>query len=108
MAAFLAAIPARHLIQRHARYACLDALVRILELRFEPVNESLIEPQTYLYYIQTQSSRGTDGVWIPFNEETEQTLLAGDDPGVPGAADDPHLDHFRRHDALHNHRQRCH
>ena len=51
-------------------------LVRFLELRFEPVNESLIEPQTYLYYIQTQSSRGTDGVWIPFNEETEQTLLA--------------------------------
>ena len=24
-----------------------------IELRFEPVNESLIEPQTYLYYIQT-------------------------------------------------------
>ena len=32
-------------------------LVRFLELRFEPVNESLIEPQTYLYYIQTQPSR---------------------------------------------------
>ena len=51
-------------------------LVRFLELRFEPVNESLIEPQTYLYYIQTQASRGTDGVWVPFNEQTEQTLLA--------------------------------
>jgi outer membrane protein insertion porin family len=51
-------------------------LVRFLELRFEPVNESLIEPQTYLYYIQTQASRGTDGVWVPFTEQTEQTLLA--------------------------------
>jgi outer membrane protein insertion porin family len=51
-------------------------LVRFIELRFEPVNESLIEPQTYLYYIQTQASRGSDGVWVPFNEQTEQTLLA--------------------------------
>ena len=51
-------------------------LVRFLELRFEPVNESLIEPQTYLYYIQTQASRGSDGVWVPFTEQTEQTLLA--------------------------------
>jgi outer membrane protein insertion porin family len=50
-------------------------LVRVIELRFEPVNESLIEPQTYLYYIQTQSSRGSDGIWAPFNEQTEQTLL---------------------------------
>lgn len=51
-------------------------LVRSMELRFEPVNESLIEPQTYLYYIQTLPSRPTDGVWIPFTEATEQTLLA--------------------------------
>ncbi len=48
----------------------------LMELRFEPVNESLIEPQTYLYYIQTQSSRPSDKVWVPFTEETEQTLLA--------------------------------
>jgi outer membrane protein insertion porin family len=51
-------------------------LVRIIELRFEPINESLIEPQTYLYYIQTQSSRASDGIWAPFNEQTEQTLLS--------------------------------
>lgn len=51
-------------------------LVRFIELRFEPINESLIEAQTYLYYIQTQASRGSDGVWVPFNEQTEQTLLA--------------------------------
>ena len=46
-----------------------------MELRFHPVNESLIEPQTYLYYIQAQTSRPSDKVWIPFNEQTEQTLL---------------------------------
>jgi outer membrane protein insertion porin family len=51
-------------------------LVRFLELRFEPINESLIEPQTYLYYIQTQASRGSDGVWVPYTEATEETLLA--------------------------------
>ncbi len=50
-------------------------LVRFIELRFEPVNESLIEPQTYLYYIQTQPSRSGDGVWMPYNEDTERTLL---------------------------------
>ena len=50
-------------------------LVRSLELRFHPVNESLIEPQTYLYYIQTQSSRGSDGVWVPYNDDTEKSLL---------------------------------
>jgi outer membrane protein insertion porin family len=50
-------------------------LVRFIELRFEPINESLIEPQTYLYYIQTQPSRSADGVWMPYNEDTERTLL---------------------------------
>jgi outer membrane protein insertion porin family len=50
-------------------------LVRIIELRFEPVNESLIEPQTYLYYIQTQSSRSGDGFWSPYNDDTERSLL---------------------------------
>ena len=50
-------------------------LVCIMELRFHPVNESLIEAQTYLYYIQTQSSRPSDKVWVPFTEDTEQTLL---------------------------------
>ena len=50
-------------------------LLCVIELRFEPVNESLIEPQTYLYYIQTQSSRASDGVWSPYNEQTEQSLV---------------------------------
>ena len=45
------------------------------ELRFHPVNESIIEAQTYLYYIQTPLSRPADSVWVPFNEQTEQSLL---------------------------------
>lgn len=51
-------------------------LLRFMELRFHPDNVSLIEPQTYLYYIQTQPSRSLDGVWVPFNEQTEESLLA--------------------------------
>ncbi|MCC7035276.1 MAG: outer membrane protein assembly factor BamA [Acidobacteria bacterium] len=50
-------------------------VVRSLELRFHPVNESLIEPQTYLYYIQTQASRPSDGVWVPYGDATEKVLL---------------------------------
>ena len=50
-------------------------VVRSIELRFHPVNESLIEPQTYLYYIQAQASRPTDGVWVPYTDATEKVLL---------------------------------
>jgi outer membrane protein insertion porin family len=50
-------------------------LVRFIELRFHPVNESIVEPQTYLYYIQTQPSRSSDGVWVPYSDETEKRLL---------------------------------
>ena len=46
------------------------------ELRFHPVNTSEIEPQTYLYYIQTPLSRPSEGTWVPYNEQTEQSLLA--------------------------------
>ncbi len=52
-----------------------DPVVRSIELRFHPVNESLIEPQTYLYYIQTQASRPTDGVWVPYTDDTERVVL---------------------------------
>jgi outer membrane protein insertion porin family len=45
------------------------------ELRFHPVNESIIEAQTYLYYIQTPLSRPGEGLWQPYNEQTERTLL---------------------------------
>ena len=30
----------------------------------------MIDPQTYLYYIQTQPSRSKDNVWVPYKEET--------------------------------------
>src|SRR5688500_1907702 len=46
------------------------------ELRFHPINESIIEAQTYLYYIQTPLSRPSDGTWVPYNDQTEQSLLA--------------------------------
>ena len=47
-------------------------VIRTTEIQFHPVNESIIEPQTYLYYIQTQFSRPSEGVLVPFNEETEK------------------------------------
>jgi outer membrane protein insertion porin family len=50
------------------------AVIRQTELRFHPVNESIIEAQTYLYYIQTPLSRPAENVWQPFNEQTEQSL----------------------------------
>jgi len=50
-------------------------VVRSIELRFHPVNESLVEPQTYLYYIQTQASRPRDGVWVPYDDAAEKLVL---------------------------------
>jgi outer membrane protein insertion porin family len=49
-------------------------VIRQTELRFHPVNESIIEAQTYLYYIQTPLSRPAENVWQPYNEQTEQSL----------------------------------
>ena len=51
-------------------------VIRTTELRFHPVNTSEIEAQTYLYYIQTALSRPAENVWVPYNEQTEQSLLA--------------------------------
>ena len=47
-----------------------------LTLQFHPVNESLIEPQTYLYYIQAKDvlSRPSAGVWRTYNDDTERVL----------------------------------
>ncbi|MBP7778768.1 MAG: outer membrane protein assembly factor BamA [Acidobacteria bacterium] len=49
-------------------------VIRFIQLRFQPVDESLIDPQTYLYYIQTQPSRSSDGVWVPYDEQAEAKL----------------------------------
>ncbi len=36
---------------------------------------SLVDVQTYLYYIQLKSSRPSQGVWVPYDEAAEQTIL---------------------------------
>ena len=35
---------------------------------------SVVEPQTYLYYMQTKRSLPSQDVWVPYTEETEATL----------------------------------
>jgi outer membrane protein insertion porin family len=35
---------------------------------------SVIEPQTYLYYIQLKQSRPSEGVWVPYNNTSEKTI----------------------------------
>ena len=35
----------------------------------------MVEPQTYLYYIQTRPSRPSAGTWVPWNDETEKSVL---------------------------------
>ncbi len=46
-------------------------LLRYIELRFPTQgNVSVIDPQTYQYYIQSQPSRPSDGVWMPYDEQS--------------------------------------
>ncbi len=46
-------------------------LLRYIELRFPTQgNTSVIDASTYQYYIQTQPSRSSDGVWVPYNEQS--------------------------------------
>ncbi len=49
-------------------------VIRFIELKFHPVNESLIDPQTYLYYIQTPPPRASDGFWPAYDEQAEAKL----------------------------------
>jgi outer membrane protein insertion porin family len=37
-------------------------------------NQTLVEPATYLYYIHLQPSRPSEGVWVPWNEASEETI----------------------------------
>jgi len=39
-------------------------------------NVTLIDPQTYLYYMQLKPSRPSEGVWVPYTDETETTIRA--------------------------------
>ncbi len=47
---------------------------RTMELRFHPVNQSVIEPETYLYYIRTRP-RSPSGGWVAYDGEAERQLL---------------------------------
>jgi len=38
-------------------------------------NASVIEPQTYLYYIQLKQSRPSEGVWLPYDDDAEKMIL---------------------------------
>ncbi len=52
------------------------ALVRFIQLSFPTQGDaSVIDAQTYLYYIQTSSSRPSAGVWVPYNQKTEAMLV---------------------------------
>src|SRR5579872_5349226 len=37
-------------------------------------NQSVIELQTYLYYIQLRPSQPSQGQWVPYDEKAEKTL----------------------------------
>jgi len=47
-------------------------LVRCRLLQFHPVNQPLIQPETYLYYIKTQNSEPDKHLWVPYNEDSLQ------------------------------------
>jgi outer membrane protein insertion porin family len=38
-------------------------------------NQTVIEPATYLYYIQLKASQPSQGVWIPYDETTEKMMI---------------------------------
>jgi outer membrane protein insertion porin family len=51
-------------------------LIRFIQITFPTQGDiSVVEPRTYLYYIQTQVSRPSDGVWVPYDDKTEAGLL---------------------------------
>jgi outer membrane protein insertion porin family len=37
-------------------------------------NVPIVEPQTYLYYIQLRPSQPSQGTWVPYDEKAEQTM----------------------------------
>src|SRR3954469_24552360 len=37
-------------------------------------NTSLVDYQTYLYYIQTKASQPSQGIWVPYSDETETSI----------------------------------
>ena len=47
-------------------------LVRCLEWQFHPVNQGLISPDTYAYYVKTKFSKPSEDLWVPYNEDQLQ------------------------------------
>jgi len=37
-------------------------------------NTSLVDFQTYLYYIQTKASQPSQGIWVPYTDDTENSI----------------------------------
>ena len=35
----------------------------------------MVEPPTYLYYIQLKASQPSQGIWVPYDEATEKVIL---------------------------------
>ena len=38
-------------------------------------NVNLVDIQTYLYYIQLKSSQPSQGIWVPYNDDSEKAIL---------------------------------
>lgn len=52
-------------------------VVKTIEIRFPAQNNiSLVEPTTYLYYIQTRPSRPSENAWVPYNPDTARADFA--------------------------------
>jgi outer membrane protein insertion porin family len=49
-------------------------IFRSLAPRCEPENVCLVEPMTYLYYIETRPSAGSEGRWVPWSDAIAESL----------------------------------
>lgn len=47
---------------------------RFLQPRCEPDNQCLVDPMTYLYYIETRPSVGSEGRWVLWSEDVAASL----------------------------------
>jgi outer membrane protein insertion porin family len=53
-----------------------DPITLAMVMCFGNSNETpVIDPQTYLYYIQFRASQPSRGIWVPYDDAAERTLL---------------------------------
>src|SRR5690242_789437 len=45
------------------------ALLRCVQMIAHPVNETIVDQDTYTYYIKVRGSDSTKQSWVPFNED---------------------------------------